>query len=159
MLLQSEKECAYYLRTGQCKFGSTCKFHHPQPSTMMVAVRGSGYSPGQSATSPGQHAYQGAVTSWPLSRSASFIASPRWPGHSSYAQVLVPPGLVQVPGWNPYTVCSMTSFLLFTWSNNCIYHLITLWSSHLFVENLVRVVAIFVHLIISNAKKFSCYLY
>ncbi|KAG2557640.1 hypothetical protein PVAP13_8NG213620 [Panicum virgatum] len=99
----SEKECAYYLRTGQCKFGSTCKFHHPQPSTMMVAVRGSGYSPGQSATSPGQHAYQGAVTSWPLSRSASFIASPRWPGHSSYAQVLVPPGLVQVPGWNPYT--------------------------------------------------------
>ncbi|TKW00619.1 hypothetical protein SEVIR_8G122800v4 [Setaria viridis] len=99
----NEKECAYYLRTGQCKFGSTCKFHHPQPSTMMVAVRGSGYSPGQSATSPGQHAYQGAVTSWPLSRSASFIASPRWPGHSSYAQVIVPPGLVQVPGWSPYT--------------------------------------------------------
>ncbi|KAG2557641.1 zinc finger CCCH domain-containing protein 63-like isoform X2 [Panicum virgatum] len=105
----SEKECAYYLRTGQCKFGSTCKFHHPQPSTMMVAVRGSGYSPGQSATSPGQHAYQGAVTSWPLSRSASFIASPRWPGHSSYAQVLVPPGLVQVPGWNPYTIGSSSS--------------------------------------------------
>ncbi|XP_039776856.1 zinc finger CCCH domain-containing protein 63-like isoform X2 [Panicum virgatum] len=105
----SEKECAYYLRTGQCKFGSTCKFHHPQPSTMMVAVRGSGYSPGQSATSPGQHAYQGAVTSWPLSRSTSFIASPRWPGHSSYAQVLVPPGLVQVPGWNPYTIGSSSS--------------------------------------------------
>ncbi|WVZ52168.1 hypothetical protein U9M48_003252 [Paspalum notatum var. saurae] len=103
-LRPNEKECAYYLRTGQCKFGSTCKFHHPQPSTMMVAVRGSVYSPGQSATSPGQHAYQGAVTSWPLSRSASFIASPRWPGgHSSYAQVIVPPGLVQVPGWNPYT--------------------------------------------------------
>ncbi|XP_008676803.1 zinc finger CCCH domain-containing protein 33 isoform X1 [Zea mays] len=102
-LRPNEKECAYYLRTGQCKFGSTCKFHHSQPSTMMVAVRGSVYSPGQSATSPGQHAYQGAVTSWPLSRSASFIASPRWPGHSSYAQVIVPPGLVQVPGWSPYT--------------------------------------------------------
>ncbi|KAL6659707.1 hypothetical protein ACP70R_002536 [Stipagrostis hirtigluma subsp. patula] len=98
----NEKECAYYLRTGQCKFGSTCKFHHPQPSNTMVAVRGSVYSPGQSATSPGQHTYPGAVTSWPLSRSASFIASPRWPGHSSYAQVIVPPGLVQVPGWNPY---------------------------------------------------------
>ncbi|CAO2148814.1 unnamed protein product [Urochloa humidicola] len=104
----NEKECSYYLRTGQCKFGSTCKFHHPQPSTMMVAVRGSGYSPGQSATSPGQHAYQGAVTSWPLSRSASFIASPRWPGHSSYAQVIVPPGLVH-PGWNPYTIGSSSS--------------------------------------------------
>uniref|UniRef100_A0A804MJC7 C3H1-type domain-containing protein n=1 Tax=Zea mays TaxID=4577 RepID=A0A804MJC7_MAIZE len=105
----NEKECAYYLRTGQCKFGSTCKFHHPQPSTMMVAVRGSVYSPGQSATSPGHHAYQGAVTSWPLSRSASFIASPRWPGHSSYAQVIVPPGLVQVPGWSPYAIGSSSS--------------------------------------------------
>uniref|UniRef100_A0A0D9XRZ1 C3H1-type domain-containing protein n=1 Tax=Leersia perrieri TaxID=77586 RepID=A0A0D9XRZ1_9ORYZ len=101
-LRPNEKECSYYLRTGQCKFGSTCKFHHPQPSNTMVAVRGSVYSPGQSVTSPGQHTYPGAVTNWPLSRSASFIASPRWPGHSSYAQVIVPPGLVQVPGWNPY---------------------------------------------------------
>ncbi|KAF8694094.1 hypothetical protein HU200_038554 [Digitaria exilis] len=102
----NEKECAYYLKTGQCKFGSTCKFHHPQPSTMMVAVRGSGYSPGQPA-----------VTSWPMSRSASFIASPRWPGHSSYAQVIVPPGLVQVQGWSPYTVCSIPPFVFFSLSN------------------------------------------
>uniref|UniRef100_A0A0E0MLM2 C3H1-type domain-containing protein n=1 Tax=Oryza punctata TaxID=4537 RepID=A0A0E0MLM2_ORYPU len=101
-LRPSEKECAYYLRTGQCKFASTCKFHHPQPSNTMVAVRSSMYSPGQSATSPGQHTYPGAVTNWTLSRSASFIASPRWPGHSGYAQVIVPQGLVQVPGWNPY---------------------------------------------------------
>ncbi|KAK8458159.1 hypothetical protein SEVIR_3G306600v4 [Setaria viridis] len=96
----NEKECAYYLRTGQCKFASTCKFHHPPPSNTMVAVRGSIYSPGQSATSPG--AYPGALTNWTLSRSASFIASPRWPGHSGYAQVIVPQGLVQVPGWTPY---------------------------------------------------------
>ncbi|XP_062182438.1 zinc finger CCCH domain-containing protein 63-like isoform X5 [Phragmites australis] len=108
-LRPNEMECSYYLRTGQCKFGSTCKFHHPQPSNTMVAVRGSVYSPGQSATSPGQHAYQRAVTSWPLSRSGSFIASPRWPGHSSYAQVIVPPGLVQVPGWNPYAIGSSSS--------------------------------------------------
>ncbi|XP_062203533.1 zinc finger CCCH domain-containing protein 66-like isoform X2 [Phragmites australis] len=101
-LRPNEKECAYYLRTGQCKFASTCKFHHPQPSNTMVAVRGSVYSPGQSATSPGQHTYPGAVTNWTMSRSASFIASPRWPSHSGYAQVIVPQGLVQVPGWNPY---------------------------------------------------------
>jgi hypothetical protein len=106
--MQSEKECAYYIRTGQCKFGMTCKFHHPELSNAMVAVRGSVYSPGQGATSPGQHPYQGTVTNWPLSRSGSFIVSPRWPGHSSYAQVIVPPGLVQVPGWNPYAVCSMS---------------------------------------------------
>jgi hypothetical protein len=75
----------------------------------MVAIRGSIYSPGQSATSPGT--YPGAVTNWTLSRSASFIASPRWPGHSGYAQVIVPQGLVQVPGWTPYAVCSLTHFL------------------------------------------------
>jgi hypothetical protein len=68
----------------------------------MVAARGSLYSPGQSTTSPE------AVTNWSLSRSTSYIASPRWPGHSAYAQVIVPQGLVQVPGWNPYTVCSLT---------------------------------------------------
>lgn len=25
-----EPECSYYLKTGDCKFGSSCKFHHPQ---------------------------------------------------------------------------------------------------------------------------------
>ncbi|CAN6347528.1 unnamed protein product [Urochloa humidicola] len=106
----NEKECAYYLRTGQCKFASTCKFHHPPPSNTMVAVRSSVYSPGQSATSPGT--YPGPVTNWTLSRSASFIASPRWPGHSGYAQVIVPQGLVQVPGWTPYAgepICTFYS--------------------------------------------------
>lgn len=98
----NEKECVYYLRTGQCKFASTCKFHHPQPSSTMVAIRSSICSPGQSTTSPGQNTYSGAVTNWSLSRSASFIASPRWPGPSGYEQVIVPQGLVQVPGWNPY---------------------------------------------------------
>ncbi|TVU50568.1 hypothetical protein EJB05_01945 [Eragrostis curvula] len=102
LLLQNEKECAYYLRTGQCKFASTCKFHHPQPSNSVAAVHGSVYSPGQSATSPGQHTYPGAVTNWAMSRSTSYIASPRWPGHSAYAHVIVPQSLVQAPGWNPY---------------------------------------------------------
>ncbi|MBA0591601.1 hypothetical protein Gorai_008609, partial [Gossypium raimondii] len=25
-----EPECQYYLRTGDCKFGSTCRYHHPR---------------------------------------------------------------------------------------------------------------------------------
>ncbi|CAM0950238.1 unnamed protein product [Alopecurus aequalis] len=111
-LRPNEKECTYYLRTGQCKFASTCKFHHPQPSSTMVAVRSSIYSPGQSATSHGQNTYPGAVTNWSMSRPASFVASPRWPGPSGYAQVIVPQGLVQVPGWNPYAgepVCTFYS--------------------------------------------------
>ncbi|XP_020252817.1 zinc finger CCCH domain-containing protein ZFN-like [Asparagus officinalis] len=90
-LRPNEKECSYYLRTGQCKFGLTCKFHHPH-----------------SSTAPGQQSYAGGLTNWPLSR-ASFIPSPRWQGPSSYAQLIVPQGLVQVSGWNPYSNTSPQS--------------------------------------------------
>lgn len=99
---QNEMECAYYLRTGQCKFGSTCKFHHPQPTNMMVSLRGSPVYPSvQSPTTPAQQSYPG-VTSW--SR-ASFIPSPRWQGPSSYTPLIVPQGMVSIPGWNAYSVC------------------------------------------------------
>ncbi|KAL7109635.1 hypothetical protein ACP275_06G186300 [Erythranthe tilingii] len=91
----NEMECAYYMRNGQCKFGSTCKFHHPQPSNMMVSLRGSAvYPPIQSPTT--------SQLSFPLSR-ASFIASPRWQSPSSYTQLVMPQGVVSVPGWNAYS--------------------------------------------------------
>ncbi|KAH9734450.1 zinc finger CCCH domain-containing protein 63 [Citrus sinensis] len=97
----NEIECAYYLRTGQCKFGSTCKFHHPQPNNMMVSLRGSPVYPTvQSPTTPSQQSYAGGITNW--SR-ASFIPSPRWQGPSSYAPMLLPQGMVSVPGWNTYS--------------------------------------------------------
>ncbi|KAJ3671910.1 hypothetical protein LUZ60_007989 [Juncus effusus] len=93
-LRPEEKECAYYLRTGQCKFGNTCKFHHPQPSNAMIALRSSGgatYASPQAVTSPVYAARPG------------FIASPRWQGPSSYAQVILPQGMMQVPtAWNTY---------------------------------------------------------
>ncbi|WRX25114.1 zinc finger protein [Theobroma cacao] len=100
-LRPNEPECAYYLRTGQCKFGSTCKFHHPQPTNMMVSVRGSPiYQTVPSPTTPGQQSYAGGITNW--SR-ASFIPSPRWQGPSSYAPLILPQGVVSVPGWNAYS--------------------------------------------------------
>lgn len=102
-LRPNEAECAYYLRTGQCKFGNTCKFHHPQPSNMMVAYSGSPVYPAvQSPTSPGQQ--------WSLTR-PSFVPSPRWQAPSSYTQMLLPQGVVSVPGWNAYrgSMGSLTS--------------------------------------------------
>ncbi|KAI3518144.1 hypothetical protein L1887_06568 [Cichorium endivia] len=101
-LRTNEAECAYYLRTGQCKFGSTCKFHHPNPSNMMVSFRGSPVYPTvQSPTSPGQQSYPGGITNWSLSR-ASFI-SPRWQAPSNYAPMILPQGVVSVPGWSAYS--------------------------------------------------------
>ncbi|KAF5959291.1 hypothetical protein HYC85_000500 [Camellia sinensis] len=109
----NETECAYYLRTGQCKFGSTCKFHHPQPSNMMVSLRGSPVYPTvHSPTTPGQQSYPGGITNWPLSR-ASFIPSPRWQGPSSYAPLILPQGVMSVPGYtysgHPSSVSSSES--------------------------------------------------
>ena len=102
--LKDEIDCAYYLRTGQCKFGSTCKFHHPQPSNMMVSLRGSPVYPSiPSPTTPGQQSYAGGITNWPLSRT-SFIPSPRWQAPSSYPPLILPQGVVSVPGWNAYSV-------------------------------------------------------
>ncbi|KAM0037627.1 putative transcription factor C3H family [Helianthus debilis subsp. tardiflorus] len=101
-LRTNEAECAYYLRTGQCKFGSTCKFHHPQPSNMMVSYRGSpAYPTVQSPTSPGQQSYHGGLTNWSLSR-APFV-SPRWQAPSSYVPMILPQGVVSVPGWSAYS--------------------------------------------------------
>jgi hypothetical protein len=30
--MQGETVCAYYMKTGSCKYGSTCKFDHPPPN-------------------------------------------------------------------------------------------------------------------------------
>lgn len=100
-LRPNEIECAYYLRTGQCKFAGTCKFHHPQPSNVVVPLRGSPVYPTvHSPTTPGQQSYPGGITNW--SR-ASFITSPRWQAPSSYTPLILPQGVVSVPGWNTYS--------------------------------------------------------
>ncbi|URE11792.1 zinc finger CCCH domain-containing protein [Musa troglodytarum] len=102
-LRPNEKECAYYLRTGECKFGSTCKFHHPQPSNAVLALHGSPvYPSAHSPTTPSQQTYPAEMTNWTLSRS-SFIPSPQWQASSSYAQLILPQGVVQVPGWTSYS--------------------------------------------------------
>ncbi|KAK9692205.1 hypothetical protein RND81_09G248300 [Saponaria officinalis] len=107
-LRPSEPECAYYLRTGQCKFGSTCKFHHPQPSASLRSS--SVYPPVQSSpATPGQQSYPGGgLASWPLSR-ASIIPSPRWQGPSTYTPLILPQGMVSVPGWNAYMMGSVSA--------------------------------------------------
>jgi len=77
----------------------------------MISLRGSPvYPPVHSPTNPGQQSYVGGLANWSLAR-ASLIPSPRWQGPSSYAQLIVPQGLVQVSSWNPYSV-SHTSLLV-----------------------------------------------
>lgn len=75
---------------------------------MMLSLQGSSVYPTvQSPTTPGQQTYAGGFTDW--SR-ASYIPSPRWQGPSSYAPLILPQGVVSVPGWSAYSV---SSFILF----------------------------------------------
>ncbi|KAL8233167.1 hypothetical protein R6Q57_002945 [Mikania cordata] len=120
-LRPNEPECPYYLRTRQCRFGNTCKFHHPQPSSMMVAYSGSPLYPTvQSPTSPGQHSYPGGITNWSMFR-ASFVPSPRWQAPSNYAPMILPQGVVSVPGWNAYRDSSSLESQQAAARNNQIY--------------------------------------
>ncbi|XP_038682566.1 zinc finger CCCH domain-containing protein 32-like isoform X1 [Tripterygium wilfordii] len=100
-LRPGEKECSYYLRMGQCKFGITCKFHHPQPAGTSVPASAPQFYPSvQSPSVPIPEQYGGASTSLSVAR------PPLLPGsyvQGAYGPMLLPPGVVPIPGWNPYS--------------------------------------------------------
>ncbi|KAJ4828502.1 hypothetical protein Tsubulata_012468 [Turnera subulata] len=99
-LRPGEKECFYYLKTGQCKFGVTCKFHHPQPAgTSLPASAPQFYQPVQSPSVPIPDQFAGASTSLR-------VRPPLLPGsyvQGTYGPVLLPPGVVPIPGWSHYS--------------------------------------------------------
>ena len=93
--LQGEKECSYYMRTGHCKFGSTCRFHHPLPPGVQPP------SQQLSAIYPSLHSQSGVFVARPQLLPGSYVQSP----YGTYSQMVLPPtGMVPYPGWNPYQV-------------------------------------------------------
>ncbi|XP_029127023.1 zinc finger CCCH domain-containing protein 32 [Cajanus cajan] len=99
---QGEKECSYYLKTGQCKFGITCKFHHPQPAdASLPASAPQFYQQVQSPTIPLPEQYGGASTSLRVAR--PFVLSGSYV-QGAYGPILLSPGVVPFPGWSHYSV-------------------------------------------------------
>ncbi|XP_010924871.1 zinc finger CCCH domain-containing protein 8 isoform X2 [Elaeis guineensis] len=47
--------CSFYMKTGTCKFGATCKFDHPPPGEAIAMATGSGTATGVSATDGGEN--------------------------------------------------------------------------------------------------------
>lgn len=95
------------MKTGQCKFGTTCKFHHPlqagvqlpapSPTPQVQPVPAPTlYPPVQSPSGSSSQQY-GLVVARPPLIQGPYVQSP-------YGTVLIPPGMVQFPSWNPYTV-------------------------------------------------------
>uniref|UniRef100_A0A1J3GXN8 Zinc finger CCCH domain-containing protein 58 n=1 Tax=Noccaea caerulescens TaxID=107243 RepID=A0A1J3GXN8_NOCCA len=106
-LRPGEKECSYYMRTGQCKFGSTCRFHHPVPAGVHAPSQqqqqqqlSSGqamYPSLQSQTVPSSQQYGVVLARQPQLLPGSYVQSPY-----GYSQMVLPPGMVPYPGFNPY---------------------------------------------------------
>lgn len=102
LLHQGENECSYYLKTGQCKFGMTCKFHHPQPSGMSMPSPARPFYPTvQSSSIPSNDQYGGSLTNYRTGR------PPLLPGSyppGAYGPMMLPPGVVPIQGWSTYSV-------------------------------------------------------
>lgn len=113
LIVQGEKECSYYIKTGQCKFGMTCKFHHPPPCNVPVPTATPATVPPAplsaatiySTPSPAPQQYGMVTGNWPLVRPSmlpgSYIQGP-------YGPMLISPGVLPFPGWPPYPVSVFT---------------------------------------------------
>ncbi|XP_078160247.1 zinc finger CCCH domain-containing protein 58-like isoform X2 [Carex rostrata] len=94
-----EKECNYYLKTGSCKYNSACKFHHPERAltTQVSALVPMNYSAVQSSSLITPVLYP------PLPSLNMNLNVGRYPvPPRNYGAMLMPPGVVPAPGWNPY---------------------------------------------------------
>lgn len=85
------------MRTGSCKYGSNCRFHHPEPVTVVGGDSPSGY--GNGASLPSQHVPASPAASW---------SSPRAFNESSpFVPVMYPPHQGATNSnhdWNRYQV-------------------------------------------------------
>lgn len=100
------------MKTGQCKFGMTCKFHHPQPTGVQVpppgqmpaaaTVPSAVYPTVQSPPVQSSQHYGVVAGNWPVVR-PTLLPGSYIPG--TYGSLILPPGMVPLPGWNPYQVC------------------------------------------------------
>lgn len=98
------------MKTTQCKFGSTCKFHHPQPSGSSVPPTAPLFYPTvQPPSAPSAQQYP-QVGGWQIGRPSSALAGTYM--QSSYGPMVLSPGVVPVPGWSPYLVGSNSSIYL-----------------------------------------------
>lgn len=110
--LQGEKDCAYYVQTGSCKYGSTCRFHHPQPTTaesVLQSPNSSLYLP-SGVTTPASVPYQDGVTTWPVARAPYIPPATGIPRPANFMPLLVSsPQPIPMTDSTPFKVSSSFS--------------------------------------------------
>lgn len=101
-LQQEERECSYYLKTGQCKFGITCKFHHPdQPADVSAPAAARPFYPTVSSLPAPPEEYNSTSTSSRVAR-PQLVPGSYVPG--TYGPVFLHPGVVTIQNWSTYSV-------------------------------------------------------
>lgn len=102
-LFQEEKSCPYYMRTGSCKFGVACKFHHPQHASLGAYPLAGSPTPTSTIIPTSGLSYAGGFPAWSAVPRMSYLSGQ---GLQSY----VPPflsssqGVIPVQSWNNYMV-------------------------------------------------------
>lgn len=91
------------MRTGACKFGPSCKFHHPQPASLGTALPIAGPATFGSTVLPSSGLpYTGGLPAWSLPR-VPFVSGPHVQAAQPYMPVVVSPSQ-GIQGWNTYLV-------------------------------------------------------
>lgn len=102
------------MRTGSCKFGIACKFHHPQPAALgaVFPMVPSAYCyTGTQMTPTSGLSNTGDLSPWSSSR-VPYMSSSHLQSPLSYMPVVLSPSQGMIPaqqGWSTYMVSS--SFL------------------------------------------------
>ena len=87
---QGEKVCSFYMRTGSCKYGENCRFHHPKPTA----------AGGLDTTSPGRgRSSTKAINETAFSRPVIYPPTP-------FRRIIYPPtpSAPENAEWNGYQV-------------------------------------------------------
>lgn len=98
---QDAKQCDYYMRTGSCRYGYACKFHHPQPplAANVVPMVRPGSGSGTSVLAPSSGPPSGGKYSAMSLPEATYV-SPSFPPPPNYMPIYVSP----FQGWDTYAV-------------------------------------------------------
>jgi hypothetical protein len=116
VIVQDERDCPYYMQTGLCKFGATCKFNHPQPTQIKGLVtmpRSMAYPSNSPLGTPSTHLFQTGMQSWSLASRPQFMPRPRF---RTFTPLIVqqPQTMVAITGWNPYQVSRLSILMGFS---------------------------------------------
>lgn len=102
-MLQGEKECPYYMRTGSCKFATNCKFHHPDPTNASSKEPGLEHENGDVPLQNVQGSSQPSLQMWPDQRALNEQHVPFLAPAPSYSGGMVPPqGMYPSSDWSGY---------------------------------------------------------